>query len=269
MPAELFISVIVTEVSTVSRIERTKFRKQQILHRQIWLVWGMVYLIASIIFLSFIRLTKDAEFLLELEIVMFFTSLLFLTFYLLGFMLTMVQSTHKGEWVYATAHPVITALFILSLFYHFFLWVTSGTAVFIDVLWYQLGVLLTLTGLCAALAHVYTFFSFKRFLREVTQKERMALITREAQEYLQRILRAAQKIKEYQESIPEIQQMLAWNFFDIKLERYLSELEPYFTKSIFDQGDVDYLAAANTWLENVILIIEQHPDYPFAKTKAN
>ncbi len=57
----------------------------------------------------------------------------------------------------------------------------------------------------------------------------------------------------------EIWHMMRWNEFDVMLEQMMGEAQAYVQATSFSQEDLDKLAASKLWLENMLMIIEQHP----------
>lgn len=242
----------------MSRLEKHKTKKDK-RPEVFWIVSFIFYALFLYLFVRYVTIQSSISFLETLEIGLFFCTILFLDLYLLAFtFLSTKISVQQAEKTFRAKYSIIAA-WVGSLLYHFVLWLMSPS--FQLLLYYQAGVAITLGALVFTLAHFCIYFSSVKDYHRVESKSRYLENRREAYELLQSILYMYNVMSDVVKRDPEVGHMMRWNQFDTMLEQMVYEAQPYVQAVSFSKEDLEKLIGVKLWMENMLMIIEQHPTH--------
>lgn len=194
-----------------------------------------------------------------MEISLFFCAILFLDLYLLAFTYISTKSYHfQDEKAVKVKYYIITS-WVVSLLYHFALWLMSSEEM--RTAYYQLGIAITLGSLIFTIGHFCFYFSTIKFNNKIYNTAMFLENRRQIFELLRGILYMYHLIRDIMDKDSEILQMMRWNQFDILLEEMADEAQPYVHTSSYNREDLEKLTGVKLWMENMLMIIEQHPNY--------
>jgi hypothetical protein len=244
-------------VEILSRVEKNKAVKQTNTSPIGWLGWLFCYVLIAYLILRYIDIPPEIDFRQPLEIGLFFSSILFFDMYLLAFTLVSTKEFTRYQDKAARAKLYIIAGWVISMFYHFALWLMSQSM--LHSLYYYIGILLTLGILFLTLTHFFSYFSFVKRDHSSHAKKRYLQHRREAYEQLKQVFYLYHLVRDLMDKDAEVKQMMRWNLFDQKMDNMLAEVEPYLSSSSFTREDLEKILGVKAWMDNLLLIIQQHP----------
>jgi len=243
-------------VEVLSRVEKNR----QMKHSEPGIVegipWTILYIAIVYAMLNYLRIPTGIGLLQTMEIILFFSCILFLDLYLLAFAFISGKSTHDIKKI-AQAKIFIIILWGFCLIYHFALWVL--TQVGMAQIYFYFGLAMTLGALMMTLSHFTSYFYYVKRNSVYQAKGRIVENRKEAYEDLKQILYMYHVIQNVSYKNPEVKQMLRWNHFDTRLEHFISEVGVFVQETSFTQEDLDKLSEIKAWVENLMMIIQQHP----------
>ena len=202
-----------------------------------------------------------------MQILLFLTSILFLVLYLLAFTVASTKTFIQTDEKVGRINYTILTLWVISLLYHFTVWLTSHSQ--LPPLIYYIGLALTLSAFILTIIHFTAYFSFVR-------KDGMAQIRKQSKDYrqqayesLQRILYTYQVLLEIMEINPEVRQMMKWNGFDQQMDLWVGEMEDYLHVTTFTDRELRNILGVKAWIDNLGMIVEQHPLHRDLRKKLN
>ncbi|MEW9672046.1 hypothetical protein [Ammoniphilus sp. 3BR4] len=246
-----------TNVELMSRVERHKVSQGQTPRVGIWLGISLLFLAVLYCLWAYVRIPEALEFRQTLQISLFFCSILFLDLYLLAFIFISTKKFVQTEETVARVNLNIVILWVLSLLYHFILWLATEKSM--APYYYYGGLGLTWGVLLLTLVHFFSYFSFVRKDLKAQSKVNYLENRRQAYEMIKRVLNIYQIIHDVMNRDAEVRQMMKWNQFDDKMERMVRELEPYIHELSFSRDDLEHILGIKAWMDNLLMIIEQHP----------
>ncbi|MBP1933941.1 hypothetical protein [Ammoniphilus resinae] len=243
-------------MEVLSRVEKNR----QMKHSEPGIVegipWMILYIAVVYAMLNYLRIPTEIRFLQTMEISLFFSCILFLDLYLLAFAFITGKSTHDINKV-AQAKIFIIFLWVICLIYHFALWILIQAG--LSQVYFYFGLALTLGALMMTLSHFTSYFYFVKRNSFYLAKGRIVENRKEAYENLKQILYMYHLVQDVSYKSPEVKQMLRWNHFDTRLEHFISEVGVFVQETSFTQEDLDKLTEIKAWVENLVMIIGQHP----------
>lgn len=240
----------------LSRVEKHKVNKSRgsDLYGVVWLI---LYGLLIILMLRYLRISEMAAFRQTLQMSLFFSSIFFLDLYLLAFTVASTKKFIQQEDKIVRAKPLVIVIWVVSLLYHFSLWLASHPQ--LVPAYYYFGIAFTLGAFFLTLNHFYAYFSYVKWENQVQAKALMSENRRQAYEALKRIIHSYQVVHEIMERSPEVKQMMRWNLFDQQMERLILEMESYMQATVFTKDDLENIMGVHAWMDNLLTIIEQHP----------
>ncbi|WP_134704102.1 hypothetical protein [Ammoniphilus sp. YIM 78166] len=239
----------------MSRVERHKGKqgKESVVLPLVGV--GMVWITMLFFLIRYLQIPESLAFRQTLQISLFFCSILFLALYLLSFIFVSTKNFAHEDKVTRVNHYIVI-LWVLCLTYHFILWLSNGSLL---SYYYYGGLAVTWGVLLLTLLHFYYYFLFVRTERKAQSMANRIEIRRQSYESMRRILMMYQLVHELMKRDAEVRQMLRWNHFDVKMERVVWEMEPYIHATSFTKEELDHLSGIEAWMDNLLVIIEQHP----------
>ncbi|RXT05848.1 hypothetical protein [Ammoniphilus sp. CFH 90114] len=241
----------------MSRVERHKVSQSKLPTVLISLGTSVLFLAMIYFMLVYVQIPDSLAFRQTLQISLFFSSILFLGLYLLAFIFVSTKKFNQTEEKVARVNLYIVILWVLSLLYHFILWLAHDTVII--PYYYYGGLALTWGVLLLTLVHFFAYFSFVRRDIRAQAKANDLGNRRHAYEMLKRIFYMYQIIHELMNKDAEVKHMMKWNHFDEKLEQMFLEVEPYIHTLSFNREDLEHILGIKAWMDNLLMIIEQHP----------
>lgn len=240
----------------LSRVEKYKVNKSKGTDLS-GVVWFIFYGLLIILMLRYLRISEMVAFRQTLQMSLFFSSIFFLDLYLLAFTVASTKKFIQHEEKIVRAKPLIIVIWVVSLLYHFSLWLASHPQLISA--YYYFGIAFTLGAFFLTLNHFYAYFSYVKWDNHVQTKALILENRRQAYEALKRIIYSYQVVQEMMERNPEVKQMMRWNLFDQQMERLVLDIESYLQVTVFTKDDLENILGAHAWMDNLLMIIEQHP----------
>ncbi|RKD21678.1 hypothetical protein BEP19_13655 [Ammoniphilus oxalaticus] len=250
----------------ISRTEKHKVEKRKVTDVS-WLLGILLFGCLAYPISSFVQIPDDLAYKQTMQILLFMTSLLFLILYLLAFIVASTKTFVQIEHKVIRVNYMIMSFWVLSLLYHFTGWLMSYASW--SPLYYKLGVAFTLTVLILTLLHFAAYFSFTRSDRIARSRKQALEYRQQAFESIQRILHTRQIMLEVMDSNPEVLQMMKWNGFDRQMESWVAEMERFMNMTSFTDQELRNILGVKAWMENLMLIVEQHPMHRGLRKKLN
>jgi len=253
-------------VELMSRVERHKVEK-----RKQWdLSWALgIALFGFLVYplQYFFLIPEDLQYKQTMQILLFLTSILFLSLYLLAFTVASTRTFVQREEKVSRINYTILVLWVISLLYHFTIWLTSHSQ--LPPIVYHIGLALTLSAFILTLIHFAAYFTFVRKDYHVQLKKQSVDYRKEAYESLQRILHTHRVLLDIMEENPEVKQMMKWNGFDQQMDHWVGEMEEYLHVTAFTDQELRNILGVKAWIDNLTMIVEQHPLHHDLRKKLN
>lgn len=235
----------------VSRAER--YRSQRRVDSEVSRFWimGLLFSLLVLAFEFLIEIPADADWLQEMEMALFSASFTLLAFYLLGLTFVFSRQQEAGK----VNHHVIIYVWLGAILFHLFVLI-SGIA---NQHVYKAGIILFLGPLFLTIYHFITYLSA---LREARREQELATAVSYERTAYQLILEGTKthgEIHRLKAEYPEVEQMLRANDFYHKLERCVLEMQQYLQAEKIERKDVEFLEGHYYFLENLLLLVRQHP----------
>lgn len=240
----------------LSRVEKYKVNKSRGTNLN-GVVWLILYGLLLFLMLRYLRISEVAAFRQTLQMSLFFSSIFFLDLYLLAFTVASTKTFILQEEKIVRAKPLIIMTWVVSLLYHFSLWLASYPQLF--PAYYYVGIAFTLGAFFLTLNHFHSYFSYVKWDNQALSKSLISEHRRQAYEALKRIIYTHQLVHETMERSPEVKQMMRWNHFDQQMERLILDMETYLQVTVFTKEDLENILGVKAWMDNLLMIIEQHP----------
>jgi hypothetical protein len=238
----------------LSRVEKTKEIKMKRANSFAGLAWFFLYGLVLLMLFLFFRKPQTSEI---FELSLFFCSVLFFVSYLLAFTFAASAKYSELEARVGRANLFIIWLWALSIFYHFGLWLKTSVA--LSDYYYLAGLAVTIGAFVLTFAHFCSYFSLIKKDNKVRIQNTLLKNRREAYEHLKSIFSMYDLIRGIMNQDPEVRQMIKWNQFDRKMERLIGEVEIYLNVTFFTPEDLEEILSVKAWLNNLLVIIGQHP----------
>lgn len=215
----------------------------------------------------FWRIPDEMAYKQTLLILLFLLSVFFLSLYVLAFFIVSTKTYIQSEEKTTRINYAILFFWIASFLYHFIGWLT----VFSErpSLFYHVGMAIALTAFILTVIHFLAYFRFMRKEKFVIKRQEALKSRQLAYESIQRILRARQLVMEAMDRNPEVKQMMKWNGFDQQMDRWVTNIERCLRMTDFSDRELRNILGVKAWMENITMIIEQHPQHRGLSDKLN
>ncbi|GAB7389069.1 hypothetical protein BSNK01_29070 [Bacillaceae bacterium] len=140
---------------------------------------------------------------------------------------------------------------------HLYLYLSSEQ---VDPLLFRLGMTFFFAGLLLTGCHLVYLFAIAKMLLAAQRRSLSSRFRQEANEMIAETLFLYDAIRKAMQREPEVERMMRGNEFDDMMERAIGALRDHMRKTIFNRSDLQEIASIHGYLQNLWMIVQQHPD---------